>query len=74
MREFYFKDKKRNIAYRGIAPSNDVNCPPFDYYRFLYAEIRAKNFASMLEVKCPIPIPEQKVREFVLEKIDELFC
>lgn len=72
MREFYFKDKKRDVAYRGIMPNNDVDCPPFDYFRFLYAEINAKRFAEMLEMKCPVPIPEQTVRAYVLEKIDEL--
>lgn len=42
MREFYFKDKSKNIAFRGIMPLNDVNCPPLDYYRFSQAELSFK--------------------------------
>ncbi len=72
MREFYFKDKKSNSAYRGVVPHNDVNCPPFDYFRFLHAEIWFKNYSWMLSVKCPVHIPDEYVRQFVLEKTDEL--
>ena len=32
MRDFYFKDKASGSAFRGITPSNDEDCPPFDYY------------------------------------------
>lgn len=58
MREFYFKDKKTNAAYRGVVPHNDVDCPPFDYFRFLHAEMCFKNFSWMLSVKCPIKMPK----------------
>lgn len=71
MREFYFKNKGNNKAYRGVMPNNDMNCPPFDYFRLLHAEICAKNFAWQLSVKCPIPIPETQVTQFVLERVDE---
>lgn len=72
MREFYFKDKKTNTAYRGVVPNNDVNCPPFDYFRFLHAEMCFKNFSWILSVKCPVHIPDEYVRQFVLDKTDEL--
>lgn len=72
MREFYFNDKKTNIAFRGIVPSNDVNCAPFDYFRFFHAELWYNNFSWMLKHKCPIEIPEHYVRQFVLKQVDEL--
>lgn len=34
MREFYFKDKKTNVAYRGFQPTTDIDCLPFDYFRY----------------------------------------
>ena len=74
MREFYFKDKKTNVAYRGIAPNNDVDCPPFDFFRFLHAEIWFKNYSWMLSVKCPVKIPDEYVRQFVLDRTDELIA
>lgn len=72
MREFYFKDKERNIAYRGVIPNNDIDWPPFDYFRFLHAEMWFKNYSWILSVKCPVYIPEQSVRNYVLERTDEL--
>ena len=74
MREFYFKDKERNVAYQGVVPNNDTNCPPFEYYRLLYAEVMFKNFAWVLSVKCPTHIPEQYVRKYVLGRTDELIA
>ena len=74
MREFYFKDKKTNAAYRGVVPHNDVNCPPFDYFRFLHAEMCFKNFSWMLSVKCPIKMPDKYVRNFVIDKTDQLIA
>ena len=74
VREFYFKDKKTNAAYRGVVPHNDVDCPPFDYFRFLHAEMCFKNFSWMLSVKCPIKMPDKYVRNFVLDKTDQLIA
>lgn len=31
MKEFYFEDKKRNIAFRGIEPNNDIDWLPIQY-------------------------------------------
>ena len=67
MREFYFKDKSKNIAVRGIMPLNDVNCPPLDYYRFSQAELSFKIFSEQVKSQCPIDIPEDFVRNFVLD-------
>lgn len=57
MREFYIKDKKANLAFRGFQPTTDINCPPFDYFRLGYALNSANLFQDLLKVKCPIPIP-----------------
>lgn len=71
MREFFFKDKSKNIAYEGIMPSNDVDCPPFDYYRYFQAEIMFKTFSELVKTQCPIDIPEKNIRIFVLNQVDE---
>lgn len=72
MREFYFKDKKKNIAFCGVVPHDDINCPPYDYFRYAHAEQCFKNFSWMLKHKCPIEIPEHYVRQFVLKQVDDL--
>lgn len=70
MREFFFKDKLKNISFRGIMPSNDVNCPPFDYYRFSCAELSFKTFSERLKAQCPIDIPKDFICNFVLSQVD----
>lgn len=71
MKDFYFKDKNTNVAYRGYQPTNDRDCPPFDYFRLNHAYYSANLFQDVLKVKCPIPIPDDMVRRFVLEQLDE---
>ena len=72
MREFYFKDKKTNVAFRGFQPTTDINCPPFDYFRLGHALNSANLFQDLLKVKCPIPISDDMVRKFVLQQTDEM--
>ena len=72
MREFYFKDKKTNVAFRGFQPTTDINCPPFDYFRLGHALNSANLFQDLLKIKCPIPIPDDMVRKFVLQQTDEM--
>lgn len=74
MKFFYYKDKKTDVAYRGYYPSTDINCPPFDYFRFGYAYNFANLFQDILKVKCPIPIHDDMVRDFILAKTDELIA
>lgn len=38
MQIFIFKDKKKNIEFQGIVPSDVVNCAPFDFFRYAHAE------------------------------------
>lgn len=71
MREFYFRNKDKNFAFRGIVPHNDVNCAPYDYFRYAHAELCYNNFNWMLKHKCPIDIPEYYVRQFVLKQVDD---
>lgn len=54
-----------------MMPSKDVNCPPFDYFRFSYAELSFKIFSEQVKAQCPIDIPEEFVRNFVLNQVDE---
>ena len=74
MREFYFKDKKTNVAYRGFQPTTDLDCPPFDYFRLGHAYNAAKLFQDVLKVKCPIQIPDDLVRKFVLKQTDDMIA
>ena len=72
MREFEFRDIDRNVAYRGVIPCNDLNCPPFEFFRMLHAEIWFKNYTWLLSIKCPVHIPEKYVRRYALEQTDLL--
>ena len=45
MREFYLKGKSKGIAFRGIVLSNDLDYPPFDYYRLSHIELVYKMFS-----------------------------
>jgi hypothetical protein len=74
MREFYFKDKKTNVAYRGFQPTTDIDCPPFDYFRYGYAYNFANLFQDVLKVKCPVRIPDDMVRKFVLKQTDDMIA
>ncbi len=71
MREFFIKDKNKNVAFRGIVPSNDVNCPPLDYFRYAHAEQCYNYLSSILKCKCPIEIPEQYMRRFAVKQVDK---
>ena len=74
MREFYFKDKNKNFAFRGVAPNNDLNCPPFDFFKYGHALNASRLFGDVLKVKCPIPIPSEMVNKFVLEQTETMIA
>ena len=74
MREFYFKDKRTNVAYRGFQPTTDIDCLPFDYFRYGHAYTAANLFQDVLKIKCPIPIPDDLVRKFVLKQTDDMIA
>ena len=71
MQEFYIKDKNTNVAFRGFVATTDINCPPFDFFRLAHANHWASLFQDVLNVKCPIPIPDDLVRQFILKETDE---
>lgn len=74
MREFYLKDKKTNVAYRGFQATTDIDCLPFDYFRYGHAYNAANLFQDVLKIKCPIPIPDDLVRKFVLKQTDDMIA
>ena len=74
MREFYFKDKNTNVAYRGIMPHNDIDCLPFDYYRISFAYNMANQVEDILKIKCPIVIPEHYIKKIILEETDKMIA
>lgn len=71
MREFYFKDKKTNVVFRGFQATTDINCLPFDFFRLTHAYNAANSFQDVLRVKCPISISDDMVRKFMLQQTDE---
>ena len=71
MREYYFEDKKKQFSIRGVMPGNDFNCPPYDYFRYGYALNMSNVFEDSLRAKCPIKIPEEIIKKFTLNKVDE---
>lgn len=71
MREFFFHDKSKGVSFRGIIPFNDVDCPPFDYYRFSHAELVYMTFLEKVKTQCPIDIPEKVIRGYVMSQVDE---
>ena len=72
MQDFYIKDKNKNFAIRGMVPHNDFNCPPFDYFRLGHALNVANVYEDILKVKCPFQIPQELIRQFCLQKVDEM--
>ena len=56
----------------GIYSNNDVNCLPFDYFRYGHALLVARQFGDELKIKSPIPFPEKMVNHFILEKTDKM--
>lgn len=71
MREFYIKDRVRNIAFRGVKPTHEMNCRPLDFCKYPHAEIMFGIYNETLKHTCPIPLPEYVVRKFVLDKVEE---
>ncbi len=71
---FISRIKKTNRVYRGFQPTEDINCPPFDYFRLGHAFHSAKLFQDILKVKCPIPIPDDLVKKFILQQTDEMIA
>lgn len=72
MREFYLKDKKQNFAIRGVMPHNDVNWPPFDFFRYGNALNFSNIFKDSLRGNSSIEIPDKMIKTFVLGKVDDL--
>lgn len=72
MQEFYFKDKHKKIEYWGFIPHNDVNCAPFDYFRYIHAEQCYKIISQILRDEYQIEIPEQNIRQYALKQVDGL--
>lgn len=47
MREFYFEDKKKQISYRGLIPTNDTDWKPIQFAILPHAYNRAKVYIDM---------------------------
>lgn len=74
MREFYFRDKESNVAFRGFHPTTDINCLPFEYFRLGHAYSFSNLLQDVLKVNGTFPISDEYVRQFVLEKTDDMIA
>lgn len=72
MQEFYFKDKHPKTEYWGFIPHNDVNCAPFDYFRYIHAEQCYKIINQILKDEYRTGISEHDIRQYALKQVDEL--
>ena len=71
MKEFRYVDKVNNVAFRGIVPNNDKNCPPFLFFRLSHAYYLEKLFSDKVKASGLAPMPEYESRMFVLKQVDE---
>ena len=57
-----------------MAPHNDVDCRPLDYFRVGHAETTALAYYEYLKYKSPIPVPLAMVRRFMLAETDKMIA
>jgi hypothetical protein len=62
MKEFRYVDKVNNVAFRGIVPNNDKNCPPFLFFRLSHAYYLEKLFSDKVKASGLAPMPEYESR------------
>lgn len=70
MREFYFEDKENSKFVTGILPKDDINCDPYDYFIYLYAEALANLRINLArnEEKANV-LDESLIRDVTLSEI-----
>lgn len=71
MQEFKFEDKERKVAFRGVVPHNDKNCPPLLFFRLSLAYYMEKLFSDKVKASGLRPMPEYESRMFVLKQVDD---
>lgn len=71
MRLFYIKDKNTNVAVRGFKATTEINCFPFDYFRFGHAHFYATWLRDIF-LHSPLSIHDDLVRKFALQETDEM--
>lgn len=72
MREFYFNNQNTNEVFRALVATTDIDCPPLDFFRLESAYYFANLFQDSLKINCPIEIPDDFVRHFVLQETDKM--
>ena len=71
MKEFRYVDKVNNVAFRGIVPNNDKNCPPFLFFRLSHAYYLEKLFSDKVKASglAPMPVNDNaKVYQKIIQK------
>lgn len=74
MQEFYFENKKEHYSIRGIAPSNDENCKPLQYFMLTNAFNHAKHIMDMYDhgvYKGPRP-DDKTIFKFAYDKVEQM--
>ena len=70
MREFYFEDKENSKFVTGILPKDDINCDPYDYFTYLYAEAVANLWINLARKEGNTnAISETLIRDLTLSEI-----
>lgn len=75
MRSFYIEDKNTHHAYMGLAPHDERDCRPMDYYRYVYAHAHAE-MLKYIATKTGDNIAgnDKFLHLIALRQTDELIC
>lgn len=72
MRNFYIEDKNTHRAYMGLAPCDERDCRPMDYYRYAYAHAHAEMLKYIATKKGESIVGDDKLWHIItLQQTDE---
>lgn len=73
MREFYFEDQNKKVAYRGVLPHDDVNCCPLDYFKYGWALFLSNIYIKQMEMKGINSNSYDLINEKVIKNVEKQF-
>ena len=71
MREFYFEDQNKKVAYRGVLPHDDVNCRPLDYFKYGCALFLSNKYRKQMEMKGINFYSDDLINKVAIQNIDK---
>lgn len=75
MRSFYIEDTNTHHAYMGLAPCDERDCRPMDYYRYAYAHAHVEMLKYIATKKGEIISENDKFLHIIaLQQTDEFIC